>query len=93
MKEIAGRFFPKQLLEESNISQKWCGLRPCTPDDKPVIGEFRGGGGGVWMNTGHGGRGITQGLATSWILSNLLEGKYDRQWLDKYVEPFLASRF
>jgi len=46
-------------------------LRPCTPDDLPLIGNLQKYP-NVFLNGGHGGRGTTHGLATSFLVSELL---------------------
>lgn len=57
LKDIAAKFYdPKVIYNES--FNEWCGLRPCTPDDMPLVGPLKKYS-NVFLNTGHGGRGIT----------------------------------
>ena len=50
-------------------------LRPCSPDDIPIVGPLKHYP-NVFLNAGHAGRGTTLGLATSKLVSELLmEGK------------------
>ena len=50
-------------------------LRPCPPDDLPIVGPLKFYP-NVFLNAGHAGRGTTLGLATSKLVSELLaEGK------------------
>ena len=48
----------------------WRGLRPCTPDGLPVIGESRG----VVFATGHGMLGVTLGPLTGRLVASLVAG-------------------
>ncbi|MEX3977804.1 D-amino acid dehydrogenase [Paraburkholderia sp. EG287A] len=50
--------------------QTWTGMRPATPDSKPVIGatHFRN----LWLNTGHGALGFTLALGSAQLLVDLL---------------------
>ncbi|MEX3822174.1 D-amino acid dehydrogenase [Paraburkholderia sp. BR14262] len=50
--------------------QTWTGMRPATPDSKPVIGatHFRN----LWLNTGHGALGFTLALGSAQLLADLL---------------------
>ena len=48
----------------------WRGLRPCTPDGLPVIGESRG----VVFATGHGMLGVTLGPLTGRLVASLVRG-------------------
>ena len=50
--------------------QTWTGMRPATPDSKPLIGatHFRN----LWLNTGHGALGFTLALGSAQLLADLL---------------------
>jgi D-amino-acid dehydrogenase len=48
----------------------WRGLRPCTPDGLPVIGE----GNGVVFATGHGMLGVTLGPLTGRLVASIVRG-------------------
>ncbi|POR51133.1 D-amino acid dehydrogenase small subunit [Paraburkholderia eburnea] len=51
-------------------AQTWTGMRPATPDSKPLIGatHFRN----LWMNTGHGALGFTLACGSAQLLADLL---------------------
>lgn len=50
--------------------QAWTGMRPATPDGKPLIGatHFRN----LWLNTGHGALGFSLALGSAQLLADLL---------------------
>lgn len=50
--------------------QTWTGMRPATPDSKPLIGatHFRN----LWMNTGHGALGFTLACGSAQLMADLL---------------------
>jgi D-amino-acid dehydrogenase len=50
--------------------QTWTGMRPATPDSKPVIGptHYRN----LWLNTGHGALGFTLACGSAKLLADLL---------------------
>ncbi len=74
-----------EALEETAV---WSGYRPATPDDLPIIGRS-----GVFENlilaTGHGTLGITHGLITGKLVSEIIGGK--RPSID--LAPLSADRF
>jgi len=51
----------------------WSGLRPATPDWKPILGGS--GIGRLWLNLGHGGLGFTIACGTGRILADLIAGR------------------
>ena len=54
-------------------AKSWAGLRPATPDGKPIIGAS--GIPGLWLNLGHGGLGFTLAAATAQLLADLISGE------------------
>ncbi|MCK8787747.1 D-amino acid dehydrogenase [Roseomonas sp. NAR14] len=54
-------------------AEPWSGLRPATPDWKPILGES--GIGRLWLNLGHGGLGFTIACGTGRILADLIAGR------------------
>ena len=52
----------------------WCGLRPATPSNVPLIGHARtlGGPENLWLNTGHGTLGWTMGCGSGQALADLI---------------------
>eukprot|EP00347_Sterkiella_histriomuscorum_P018289 403346077 len=92
LKSIAAKFYGDDVIYNHSFNE-WCGLRPCTPDDMPLVGllrPFKN----LLMNTGHGGRGITQGFATSKILADWNTQKgLDEDFANNYLKPFSPDRF
>lgn len=73
--------FPR--LEITKTPEFWCGLRPATPSNVPLIGRVRP---GLWLNTGHGTLGWTMACGSAVALTALIEGR--RPEVDF---PFLAG--
>jgi len=66
----------------------WLGLRPCTPDMRPVIGRaprHRG----LWFSFGHNHHGLTLGPVTGRLLAEMMTG--EEPFTDPY--PFRPERF
>jgi len=66
----------KELFPQANWDQKietWACLRPSTPDGPPIIGRtpFSN----LFLNTGHGTLGWTQGAGSAAIVADIMEGK------------------
>lgn len=58
-------------LSDMNIVRSWTGMRPATPDGRPLIGlhpSFSR----VWLAVGHEGLGVTTAFGTAQLLSDLL---------------------
>ena len=72
VKAVRG-LFPKALPEDEGIITKWACLRPSTPDGPPIIGKtpYEN----LYMHTGHGTLGWTQGPGTSYLFADIFEGK------------------
>jgi D-amino-acid dehydrogenase len=71
-------FFP--ALATTSAPEFWCGLRPATPSNVPLIGELSGelhaaGLAGLWLNTGHGTLGWTLACGSAIMLRDLLAGR------------------
>lgn len=58
--------------EEGGNPQYWCGLRPATPTNIPLIGRTRLK--GLWINSGHGTLGWTHGAGSGKALAELMSG-------------------
>ena len=69
MKELAKSYFGLDAI--SKATDEWAGLRPLTPDDKPIFGPISSYN-NVFINVGHGTRGLTQGLGTGKLLSDYI---------------------
>ncbi len=59
--------------EEGGQPQYWCGLRPATPTNIPLIGRTRLG--KLWINAGHGTLGWTHGAGSGKALAALIDGE------------------
>jgi len=73
--------FPR--LEFMEAPEFWCGLRPATPSNVPLIGRVRP---GLWLNTGHGTLGWTMACGSAVALSALIDGRHP-----EIDFPFLAA--
>jgi glycine oxidase len=81
----AARLLP--ALASARPTRRWAGLRPVTPDGRPLVGadpETRG----LWFATGHGRNGILLAALTGEIIGALLAG----ETMDVDVTPFAPSR-
>lgn len=70
------------------IRELWRGLRPCTPDGMPLIGQAKGRG-DIWLATGHQMTGLKTAPGTAVLLAQLMSGEEPR--FDP--TPFRADRF
>ena len=61
----------------------WCGLRPATPSNVPLIGRQRYD--NLWLNTGHGTLGWTLACGSAAALTDLISGRHPDP-----VFPFLG---
>lgn len=69
----ASRYFPD--VQRAQVRSRWCHLRPMTPDGLPIIGRASRAD-NVWIATGHGMLGVTQGPITGKLLAEWIgEGK------------------
>ena len=71
-----------------DVTRTWAGLRPVTPDGRPIIGgepmmE------GLWYATGHGRNGILLAAITGVLLAQLISG----QATEQDVHPMRPERF
>ncbi|HEY9029307.1 MAG TPA: FAD-binding oxidoreductase, partial [Burkholderiaceae bacterium] len=71
----ARRFLP--AIGNLQMLRAWTGLRPATPDGRPLIGRVPGAGGaaGQWVATGHEGLGLTTAMGTARLWLDLLLGR------------------
>lgn len=67
----ASQLFPE--LSPAGEPEYWCGLRPATPSNVPLIG--RSGIPGLWLNTGHGTLGWTMACGSGAALADLMSGR------------------
>ena len=71
-------------LQSVGEPQFWCGLRPATPSNVPLIGRSRIG--RLWLNTGHGTLGWTLSCGSAAALADLISGRRPEP-----VFPFLRG--
>lgn len=64
------QLFPE--LKTVGEPEFWCGLRPATPSNVPIIGRTRYG--NLWLNTGHGTLGWTMACGSAAALADLMSG-------------------
>jgi D-amino-acid dehydrogenase len=77
-----------QPFAESPSMERWCGLRPCTPDGIPIIGRIPGHS-NTYVAAGHAMLGYTMGPITGKLLSEMIAG----DGLSLPSEPLRLSRF
>ena len=73
-------------LADAQIRSAWWGIRPLTPDERPVVGRV---GEGLSIAAGHGSEGVILGAGTGQLITALLLGSDPP--LDP--EPFEPGRF
>jgi D-amino-acid dehydrogenase len=81
---MAARVVP--ALVEAEVRSSWWGLRPVTPDDRPVVDRARD---GLYVATGHGALGVILGSGTARLVAADvlgLEAPFD-------PTPFRVERF
>jgi len=75
-------------LTSAEVTRTWAGLRPMTPDGRPIIGaepQLRG----LWYATGHGRNGILLAGLTGLLIKQLVTGEPAAEDLT----PFSPERF
>jgi len=71
----ARRYLP--TLDPTKVRSRWCHWRPMTPDGLPIVGVAPRAS-NVWVATGHGMLGVTQGPITGELLAQwITEGRTD----------------
>jgi D-amino-acid dehydrogenase len=59
-------------LAEATVLSAWWGLRPMTPDERPMIGQVRD---GLVVATGHGSEGVILGGGTAQLVASIVLGE------------------
>lgn len=72
--KAACRVFPALRPEDFEGVKRWAGLRPCSPDGLPYIGEVDGMD-GVYVAAGHSMLGLSLGPITGFLIEELVNGK------------------
>jgi glycine/D-amino acid oxidase-like deaminating enzyme len=73
-------------IGEARVQSSWWGVRPLTPDERPLIGRVRE---GLHVATGHGSEGVILGAGTAQLVAAQLAG--DEPPFD--AAPYAPSRF
>ena len=75
-------------IPNPRILERWCGLRPCTPDGLPILGRVRQVE-NLYLATGHAMLGFTLGPISGQLIAELVAGKAPSLPL----EPLSLDRF
>jgi glycine/D-amino acid oxidase-like deaminating enzyme len=59
-------------IAEAHVQSSWWGLRPLTPDERPLVGSVRE---GLHVATGHGSEGVILGSGTARLVAAQLTGE------------------
>jgi D-hydroxyproline dehydrogenase subunit beta len=59
-------------LAEGSVVSSWWGLRPVTPDERPIVGRVRD---GLVVATGHGSYGVILGAGTAGLVTSIVLGQ------------------
>ena len=70
------------------VRERWCGWRPMSRDDVPIVGPVPGRP-GLWLATGHGMMGIGMSTGTGQMVADLMAGRAP----DVDPAPFSVARF
>jgi glycine/D-amino acid oxidase-like deaminating enzyme len=73
-------------LADTAVLSSWWGIRPMTPDGRPIVGHPHE---GLFVATGHGGQGVILGGGTAGLVASMVLG--ERPPFDP--EPFSPERF
>ncbi|MFJ9752871.1 NAD(P)/FAD-dependent oxidoreductase [Streptomyces chartreusis] len=84
MAKAAVRRIPR--LADVVVEDSWSGVRPCSVDGRPVIGEVAQ---GLYVCCGHGGEGFMNGPGSAALLSRIVLGRPRAPW----AHLFRATRF
>ena len=60
-------------VQTARVTSEWCGLRPCSPDGLPIVGQVPGQS-KVFIATGHAMSGLTLGPVTGSLIADLVVG-------------------
>jgi glycine/D-amino acid oxidase-like deaminating enzyme len=75
-------------LAQMNIVRAWTGMRPASPDGRPLIGQHPGRP-GVWLACGHEGLGVTNAFGSARLLADQIMGRATA--ID--MAPYAPARF
>lgn len=79
----AARLVP--AVAEADVRSSWWGIRPVTPDERPIVGIVRE---GLVVATGHGSEGVILGAGTAQLVASLIGGGGDPPFDPAPFDPF-----
>jgi glycine/D-amino acid oxidase-like deaminating enzyme len=85
-RQLAAAITLVPCVAEAKVRSTWWGLRPVTPDERPLVGTVRD---GLVIATGHGSEGVILGAGTAKLVASTILG--DAPPFDP--SPFDPSRF
>jgi glycine/D-amino acid oxidase-like deaminating enzyme len=68
-RQLAAAITLVPALAESRVLSTWWGLRPITPDERPLVGRVRD---GLVIATGHGSEGVILGAGTAQLVRSIV---------------------
>ena len=77
-------------LADMRVIRSWTGMRPATPDGKPLIGPLPGRE-RIWLAAGHEGLGVTTAFGTAHLLAGLMDGDAPAGMRDLYSPSRLLT--
>jgi len=86
LRNLLARVYPEVVVEEDRL-EAWAGLRPMTPDGRPILGGSRVR--NLFFNTGHGALGWTLACGSGKVVAELVTGNRPSYG----IEPFQLGRF
>lgn len=72
LKKSVCEFLPEYQLEDLNHQKVWVGLRPCSPDGLPYVGQYNKIN-GLYISTGQAMMGMSLGLISGRIIADLIK--------------------
>lgn len=74
----------RRYFDMRSIDYRWAAQDYTTTDSVPYVGRFPGGEGRVWVATGFGAWGMTNGVMAGRLLSMLIAGQPEPSWAQLY---------
>ena len=71
LKKSVVQYFPEFQIENLNAAEVWVGLRPCSPDGLPYVGEIASYN-NIWVSTGHAMMGMSLAFSSAELISQLI---------------------
>ena len=86
VREVMQNIYP--ALQDAEIKRSWSGLRPCSPNGHPIVGQDADTE-GLWYATGHGRNGVLLAAITGQIIAQL----FTDTPIDYDVSPIDPGRY